>query len=59
VTVVALLQLSFAGWAKIIAKENNEKTSVTVLFNLKMFQNYFLNNFTGIVFFKLLEKGDS
>jgi hypothetical protein len=50
VTVVAPLQLSFAGWAKIIAKENNKKTSVTDFFNLKMFQKLFSQHFTGITF---------
>jgi len=50
VTVVAVLQLSFAGWAKIIAKENNKKTSVTDFFNLKMFQKLFSQHFTGISF---------
>jgi hypothetical protein len=54
VTVVAVLQLSFAGWAKIIAKENNKKTSVTDFFNSKMFQKLFSQHFTGKVFLKYI-----
>jgi len=56
VTVVAVLQLSFAGWAKIKAKENNKKTSVTDFFNLKMFQKLFSQHFTGITFLKYMRK---
>ena len=33
VTIVAVLQLSFAGWAKIKATENNKKPSVNNFFN--------------------------
>jgi hypothetical protein len=35
VIVVAVLQLSFAGWAKIKATENNKKPSVNNFFKLK------------------------
>ena len=42
---VAVLQISFAGWAKIIVKENNNKNSVTDYFKLKMFQKLFSQPF--------------